>query len=263
MDMTIGKKEKDLLIGLAGVIVAVLVWFLVASPTMEKTEALKADNEYLRPRAEEYQAVYAKIEDYQGGIQALNDEKNDIISHFPSKVEREDQIMFWANLDAEYPTQAALRDIAISNDEVFYASSGNGENPNGITNIEEATSPDEIAAIYESTVLLYKAPINVMFDSTYVGLKDIIGFITAQSNKNAIDNMVIGFDSATGNLTGSIDINMFYITGTGKEYEQPGIPAPKTGISDVFHTSGVKLNLAANNAATADDADEDEEDSEE
>lgn len=260
MTMEFGKKERDLLIGAIGIVVATLVWFLLASPLMEKTEDLKIENNSLRPKAEEYRAVAANVDEYQSQINALAEEKVEIMSHFPSAIEREDQIMFWANLDMEYPGQVALSNISLMETEVIV--------PEGMENSEQAavdnsTQAGIVAGAENGVVNLYKSPVNIDFKATYSGLKDILRYLSLWNDKNTLDSISLSFDSSTGSLSGSMSLGLYFITGTEKEYVPVFIPRPDTGVKDVFRTTGIGLDIEKRGSHTSntenDESDEDTE----
>lgn len=246
--MEFGKKERDLIIGLVGVVAAILVWFLVASPYKEKTARLQSENESLKPTVEEYQAIASTLTDYQDRMVILEDEKADIISRYPSAIEREDEIMFWSNLEKEYPGEIITRDLVMSDLEFVQI-----EAPEVVKAVEYddegnvVETQDDIAnenAEKGSTILMMKLPINIKYTATYAGMKDIWTYINMQNDKNQLEAMTVEFDEATGNLRGDFDLNLYFMSGTEKEYTKTFIPMTITGQPDLFGTIGVSLDLA-------------------
>lgn len=240
MDMTITKQQRDLLIGLAGVLIAVLVWFLVATPYKEKCDALKVENESLKPTAEEYEAVHANRGEYEQGIIDLKAEGADILSHYPSGIEREDQLMLWANIDAAYPDELAFGDIelgdwdniaitgvevgAIDESQVTYDEEGNAVVSDDVAN--------EVTADYK----LYAGISSMEFASTYNGLKNMFRYIQTQNDRNSIDAFEIEYDEETGFLKGAVGVKQYYVQGTDKEYMPSFIPSVISGVEDIFHS---------------------------
>lgn len=246
MEMSFGKKERDLLIGLAGILVAVAVWFLYTSPTMDKTDAIKAENETLRPKAEEYQAVYANLQTYQDGIVTLTAEKEDILAHFPSKIEREDELMFWSNFDKRQPEALGLGAIEMSETEAYPLAEA--------TEVQYDADGNVIESESGNSYMLYGMPIAIQFASTYDGLKELANYVYSLNDKTTIDLLDVNFDSSTGFLTGSVGIVKYYITGTDKEYVPERVPSVMTGVDDLFHTTGVDLTVKDEQKADGEDA---------
>lgn len=251
MNMKIGKKEISLLLGLAGIAIGVLVWFLIASPTMDKTTVLENENATLKVKAEEYEAVNARLPEYTNKIAEFLAEKEEIVEAYPSEIRTEDQIMFWANIDVTDPTNLAFKDLEIeSRDPVAVA---------GIENLDEAslnmdangdvTLTDEEAIDIQATYKLFSAPTGMNFAATYQGLKTMVDYINSQEDKNAINQIEVAYDAESGLLTGSIWVNLYYIEGLEKEYKPSFIPTVPVGQADVFHTSGFDIESAGENLA--------------
>ena len=254
MNMTIGKKERDLLIGLAGVFVAVLVWFLIASPTLEKKDALHAENETLRPKAEEYQAVAARLTEYEEGLVAYETERDDILSHYPSSMRKEDLLMFWSNIDLMNVDNLLAGDIELDEWEAVEIEGAEAA-PEEVTydeegNVVESTTP---TTEVDSNYVLYKAPIAYEFACTYEGAKDSLRYLYEQYEKNQITGYSLEYDDATGLLYGNAYVNLFYIDGTEKEYTPAFIPTLPSGVDNIFHT--IDGTVAERKAAGAPDAD--------
>lgn len=245
MDMTITKSQRDLLIGLAGVLIAVLCWFLVASPNIDKREALEVENETLKPKAETYQAVHARVDEYRASIASLSIEEEELISHLPSMIEREDQLMFWSNIASSYPYDLRFDDIELGEwdavavaglDESTVDTTAITTDENGNPVIDDAAIPTAVA-----DYKLYGATMDMNFASTYSGLKFMLNYIYSQNDKNSIEGIDVTYDSESGYLMGELFMELFYVEGTGKEYVPSFIPSVPSGVDDLFHTEGVGL----------------------
>ncbi|MBR5361029.1 MAG: hypothetical protein IK123_09095, partial [Lachnospiraceae bacterium] len=245
MDMTITKSQRDLLIGLAGVLIAVLCWFLVASPTIEKRENLETENKTLRPKAEEYQAVHARVDEYKSSITALDVEIDELVSHLPPKVERPDQLMFWANMAASYPTDLRFDDIELGDwDAVAVAGLDESSVNKADVSVDEDGNPqiaDEAVPDLEADYKLYGATMDMNFASSYTGLKLLLNYIYSQHDKNSIQGIDVTYDEEDGYLQGELFMELFYVEGTDKEYVPAFIPSVPTGVDDLFHTEGMGL----------------------
>ena len=232
--MKLGSKEKNLIKVLLGVVLAVLVWMFVASPIRDKKNALAAENEELRVKKEEYEAVNAQKTKYEEGMTALQAERAELLESYPSGMLREDEIMYWANMERANTGQLALESIGMSGlVEVF------------VDGFE--TSEEEGA----TKLHLYRAPVTYEFKSTYDGLKGMADYVFAQNDKKSIEALSAAYDDATGNLTGTLDMNMFYMVGTGKDHVPATIPSVPTGVSNVFHSNNTKVITEAEIAAGA------------
>lgn len=222
--MKLGAKEKNLIIGLIGVVIAVVVWMFVASPLKDKKEALVSENERLKITKDEYEAVNAQRKKYEEGITTLTDEREGLLEPFPAGMAREDEIMYWANMERENAGQLALIAISMNSLEEVFVDGYEGSSGEGATQLH-----------------LYKAPVHYTYLSTYEGLKDMVKYVFAQDDKKSIEALKVDFNPTNGNLEGAIDINMYYMVGTGNEVEPVVIPQPATGVSNVFRAANEEV----------------------
>jgi len=222
--MKLGAKEKNLIIGLIGVVIAVVVWMFVASPLKDKKDALVSENASLKVTKDEYEAVNAQRKKYEEGITSLTDEREELLEAFPAGMAREDEIMYWANMERDNMGQLGLLAISMSSLEEVFVDEYKGSSGEGATQLH-----------------LYKAPVHYVYLSTYEGLKSMVKYVFAQDDKKSIEGLKVDFDATTGNLEGYIDINMYYMVGTGNEVEPVVIPQPATGVSNVFRAANEEI----------------------
>lgn len=262
MKMSISKKERDLLIGFFGVLIAVAVWFLVAKPNIDKIEALNAENVILKAQAEEYEAVNLRVPEYEAGI--INNQilMANISEHYPGEIKLEDQIMFWATIDHAYPFQLAFGDLSLEDRDAVAVSGVEDTGNADITYNEDGSGTfkdsqiEEISAKY----YLYGAPMAMEFACTYAGLKNMINYIVNQYDRNSIVALEVYYDENTGLLAGAIGIELYYIEGLEKEYQASFIPSVITGQDNIFRTG---LGTVMNAVQAAAEATESENESEE
>ncbi len=266
MNLTISERDKNLLIGVLGILFAVVAWFFIASPIFKKTDELEIANVTLKQTADKYVEVNAKMDEYKKSITKLTEEKTTILNSYPADMSREDQIMFWINLENTFSGQLAFSSLSMSPWEELSAGAPAEAAPvpeeTDLTT-EEAEATDTAATPEQSTPVanlpelhLYRAPINFGYNATYVGLKGMIQYLFDQLDKKNIENLSVSFDSSTGNLSGTIDVNLFYLMGTDKPYTPKRVPDVMKGVSDVFHTVE-GAGLTPNEQETENDGEED------
>ncbi len=243
MDMTISKGQRDLLIGLAGVLIAVLCWFFVASPYMEKREALEEENAVLQPKAEEYQSVHARVDEYRDSIVTLDNKAEEIVAHFPARIEREDQLMYWSNVDAAYPSDLRFGDIELGEWDAVAVAGVDESDQTEVTYDEEGNPimTDEAAVAATADYKLYAATMGMSFISSYEGMKDLFKYVNSLNDRNSIESFEISYNTEDGILDGGVGMKLYYLEGTDKEYQPYFIPSVPTGVEDVFRTGGMDL----------------------
>lgn len=238
MKMGVSRKEINILLIILGIGIAVAAWFLIYSPNKEKTDALVAENASLKPKAEEYEAANARLDEYELGIVSNQNEINTLLEGFPSDVQLEDVVMFWANIDKAYPEILRFKDLEI--EEVV---------PVGVKPVEgmsESENPDEAAEgedvqVSVADYKMYRLPEGLNFICTYDGLKKICEYLETQGNRCSLNQIEVEYDEETGALTGYFWVNQFFLEGTEKEYSPTFIPAVPKGQSNLFHTSTIPL----------------------
>ena len=260
MKMTVTKTERNLLLGILGVAIAVAVWFFYASPTIDKTNQLRSENSTLKIQAEEYEAVNARFDEYLNNIAQYKVEMEEILAHYPADVRTEDQMMFWANIDHAYPDEIAYGTVAIDERDyilVAGADDVNGANPvaNG-----DGTVPitEEQAEAASARFKLCGAPMAMDFASTYDGMKDMLRYIGEQYEKNSIIGIEVDYDEEAGLLKGAVGVELYYILGTDKEYTPYFIPSVPKGQADIFHTTGDSESVRTVKAATEESTENEE-----
>lgn len=83
----------------------------------------------------------------------------------------------------------------------------------------------------------YQVTIGISYTTTYQGFKDCIDYINSYERVRAIESISASFDSATGNLTGSMELVLYLAYGTGETYEAPEIyPDFRLGNDNIFGT---------------------------
>ena len=67
-------------------------------------------------------------------------------------------------------------------------------------------------------VSLYRMQNTITFNCTYDELKNIVDFLASEKTRMTIDSVNVTFSSSTGELGGTIVVDMYAMTGTGQEY---------------------------------------------
>lgn len=222
--MKIDAKTKILLICIVGIlaVIASVIW--IANPMKEKTAALEAENAGLKVTADEYQAVNAQRAIYEQGKVDLTARREELLSNFPAGMTREDEIMYWANMERENASTLAIANLVMSGWEEVHVA---GE-PEVVPGTEEEGA---------TQLHLYKAPVNYTYQATYDGVKNMVEYVFAQDDKKSIRGISVSYDTTSGNLLGTLDMDMYYMVGTGNTYEPMTIPSVPTGITNPFRSS--------------------------
>jgi hypothetical protein len=110
---------------------------------------------------------------------------------------------------------------------------------------EETTSPDiatkqtgenPATASQLQTMRGTQSSITMNFQATYKEFKKLMDYIATYPDKTVIDSVSVSYDNTTGNLSGSIVLKRFALTGTGKVYNIPMIDNISIGTDNIFGT---------------------------
>lgn len=237
MTFAVSKRDKCLLLGLFGGVFLLLAWLYGATPLQEKTAALQTENVTLKAKADLYQAINANLPTYEEGIEKMERQIADIANSYPVYISREDEILFLANMENTYHSDLAVENITMSAVEEIVANVVvETEDTEAVTQ-EAATATEEVVEAVPE-IHMYRQPVNYSFRCTYKGAKDMISHLYAQTDKKCVEGVSLAYDSATGNLMGSLDLNQYYMTGIDKNYQPTNVPTVPKGVRDVFHTVG-------------------------
>jgi len=235
MTFAISKRDKCLLIGLLGGVFLLLAWLYGATPLQEKTAALQAENISLKSKADLYQAINANLPTYEEGIEKMERTIVEIANTYPVYISREDEILFLAGMENAYSSDIAVESITMSAVEeiVAHVQVETADNEQITQTAAEATT-EAVEALPE--IHMYRQPVNYSFRSTYKGMKDMITYLYAQTDKKCVEGVTLAYDASTGNLMGTMNLNQYYMTGIDKNYQPADVPAVPKGVRDVFHT---------------------------
>ena len=210
--MQLSKRDKGLLLGLAGVLLVAAVYFLVFSPLGEKKEAAKAELSTLEAREAELVKLEADMEFYKQEIVRLDSEQQVLVARFPADIKEESEIMYAVELEDEIDVKFST--LNYGTESIIFGSA-------------EAT---------DGSLKGYCLPMAANYNASYEGLKETIIHTNAHGNRMVIDQLTAAYDAATGKLTGNMTFNMYYVEGTSNVYSEPYVPAMGMGVANIFGT---------------------------
>lgn len=233
--MKLTKRDIGLLLGAFGVLIAVAVYSLVYTPYSEKTASLKSELATLKEQEARYQELAANQQFYKDEIERLNQENKALFDGFPADIQPETEIMYVVELE---------ENVDIEVPSVNYGTA------TSLTGASETTEEGEVVS--SGMMDAYVVPMNLSYSASYQGLKDTITYTSNHQNRMVVDTVSAAYDSTTGQVTGSMTFNMYYVTGTDKVYEEPYVPHVQTGISNIFGTIEYSDDTAVTEETTDD-----------
>lgn len=228
--MKISKKDIQLLIALAGILIAAAAYFFVFTKFMDKAEVLEQENITLSSEVSRLEALDAKKDTYLAHTTEMKAYITEFENQFPADILPEDSIMTVKAM--ETATQTSVSSISFGTAaEVLYDQ--NGQASADTTQTTEETSKVSTTTVY-ADAHLYEVPLGISIQCGYEDFKSVIRYIYGQQNRMSVDGVNIGYDAATNQLTGNMTLNTYYLLGTDKVYTPTDLPSTRLGVDTVF-----------------------------
>lgn len=262
--MSISTRDKKILLMFSGVAVFAAGYFFGYKPQMSKAEEIETASVPLETRLNELLEMAKNKEFYVEETNRYNQEVSDYVAQFPADVKEEDGILLAR--DMENTLDMEVSNIGISTRNFIASLDGSTEEEIGElvdqtlsekaneqtqeqinevegtdTKAEEALADATEAAVSDAADLtdqtvLFRRLDTLQFNGTYDSLKDAVDYLASRSGRMTLDSVDASFDASTGNLIGTITVNMFSMTGTGSTYTEPDAGSVALGRKDLFGT---------------------------
>lgn len=246
MKMTISEKDKRLLFLLFSLIFVACSYFFVYLPNLKKAEVINTENETLQAKLNELTTMAAKEGDVKTQTQEMTNKIGELELEFPAQINTEDVIITLN--DIEETAQIKITSAEFTMNQVLstpVAEPVPQTTPDATTEstpaTNTATATGDQGKTADTTALTgYKTSVIVSFQATYDGLKKTIDYVSNNKNRMVINDLSTAYDSTTGNLSGTMTINFYSVSGMNKEYSAPNVPGIETGVDNIFGT--VEIN---------------------
>lgn len=274
--MKISNRDKLLLIGFIGILLAVCSVYFIYMPTMEKADALEAENVQLEQKINDLSVKMEQKDSYIADTQSMKQETEAIYQRFPVDVREEDALLLAINQELISPM--VINNVSIGTYEPVAIPDIPEEDVDHTYEIDEVEEyeaqegvTDDAAAIQDAEAdntsasdsgsPLVNRNITINYLCTYAGLKRGIKNISVQENRMSIDNLTVVYDETTGLLTGTTNVDMYCVPGqSDKEYVQPDFSSVLLGTDNIF--GSIELQSERGLADLEDNEDEEEVESE-
>lgn len=230
------------------------VIFFAFNPLMKSNDKMEKENSKLSKRHQELLQIEAKQDEYKSETTKMQKEISGYTLKFPADVKAEDCFLMGMNM--ENAVGMSVNDIALTEKEYVYSvekiDNTEGQTDEGTLSEQNNESTkqavDEIEGVAESADLtgapagiegdmaLYRTLNTLTFASSYNSLKSAIAYLTTQTGRMTIDNINVAYDTTTGNLSGTIGVNMYSMTNTGSAYQKPSVDGIALGKENIFGT---------------------------
>lgn len=85
-------------------------------------------------------------------------------------------------------------------------------------------------------VFMFQQPLTISYKVSYEGFKKAVDFINDYKERMTIDNVTASYDTLTGQLTGTMVLNLYSVLGGNAEYTEPATGVTEFGTENIFGT---------------------------
>lgn len=217
----ITQKQVKLVIVLVTLIIVVFSYFFGYQKFNSKAEILDRENKTLISNKNELKEKHKKKEFLIKETKEMRERIVLLEDMFPSYLSQDKNIMFIHDL-ANY-ARMDVKVMSFSENQLFYPVTGLGATDN-------------------VNLIGYKTTVTISYSSTYEGLKTCINYIHSRNDRMNIPSFNAAFDNTTGNLSGTMTIDMYALIGTGRLFEAAIIEGVPIGTDNIFGTFENPMN---------------------
>ena len=204
------------------VLAAVVSYFYLYMPMVEKRNDLIKENYDLEVRLINLKNLTTKQNDYIKGINESTEKIQSVLNKYSAGNTPEKNIMMAMLMEER--VEIRLPNLSFTQ-------------PGVITSVQmpivtESASGKYTIQYYD--VNLLKETMTTNYVCTYEQLKKMIDFINAYPERMNIEAITNAYDSETKGLKGNLTLNLFAVTGTGKDYQPPKIDDLSVGKDNIF-----------------------------
>ncbi len=207
-------------------LILALILLLTSGLLIYKTHALSVENSKLENRLQRDNKLKKSEAEYENETENLQIETDTLINRYGAGNTPEKTIMFLANLSST---------TGISVTSIEFGESGsvdlreNGSDQSGNAEKTADTSQKQSADQY----YLNDYQVTMSYTGTYAELKKAIEFIEDYGERTTVNDLTSTYDETTKQLTGSMTLNMYTLSGTEQKYTAPSITG-SVGNSNIF-----------------------------
>lgn len=207
------------------ILVAVVSYVYLYRPLAEKRDVLVKENHELNTRLIELKNLKTQQEkNYKDGIIASQAKMQQTLNHYSAGNTPEKSIIMVKAMEEKDNVGVNLPNLSFSK-------------PSLLTTVKMPIISESEAGEYSIgyyDVSLWRETLSSNYKCTYEQLKKMIDFVNNYPERMNIESIQIAYNSEDGGLTGDMTINLFAVTGTGKEYVEPDISGLSMGVGNIF-----------------------------
>ena len=261
----ISDREKKLLLIFLSLLILVGAYQLGYQKYTNKTDVLTVANLDMKAKLNVLQEKQRDKEKYLKETKEWNIKTDKMLNEFAVSLPQNKITMFVTSLE-EYAgmkvSSISFQDMSIfytstqTNNAVDAAAASDATVASDGTATVETTATDQVGEDNDATIgqeslsnldlTGYQTTTVLTYQTTYDGMKKCIDYINNNEEKMNISDLTVAFDNTTGNLSGTLTINMYALDGINKAYVEPEINGVDIGTDNIFGTFELPLTTGTN-----------------
>lgn len=204
------------------ILAAVLAYFYLYMPKVDERDALLRENHALETRLIELKNLAVNEQDFIDGINDSKESIQQVLNNYSAGNTPEKSIMMINSLEKKIGIK--LPNLSFSE-------------PRTVTTVDMPMVSQDEAGKYVTSyykVSLLQETLTTNYECDYEQLKDLVDFVNDYPERMNIESITMAYDSTTGGLKGNLVLNLYAVTGTGKEYVAPDISGLSMGVGNIF-----------------------------
>lgn len=224
--MKISNSELRLIIMLLAIILLALAYYFGFYRLNQASQVIELQNDTDRITVNDLEAMVDRSPIVQQETEEMKANIESIIAKYPSDLTTEKAIYLINSMENYSGAESLQNQFVMDNLVMMFQNPREGQ---------EAVPMGRYAAVTVNYVV------------NYAGFKQMLQYIEAMPDRTTPSLVSATYDPELDMLTGSITMNMYYLTNTGKEYQVPPVEGiePK-GVDSIFGAGeGIDVNAAA------------------
>lgn len=213
--MKITRRDLGVILILVGILSVFLVYQMSFTKMQKEVETLQTEQKNIKKQIDELQPVKDNADFYKKEMEKFSKDIDGMISEFPVNILYEDGIMYVVELEDKLPV--SIPSFTVNEATVTNSVEGQG-------------------SLAGKNYVLGKSTLYFTYTiDTYEDMKDFIDYVYAdEENKRVISNVSMVFSKSTGEISGSISLNMFAMSDGTTPYESFDLPLENLGVDNIF-----------------------------
>lgn len=223
--MKLNDREKKLIFIVAGVIIIALSYFIGYKKISASNNKLDDEIQANRTLYNDLKEMQAREKQYLEDTEYYTSEYNSLLAGFDTGYSQEYSIMFVNQLEKD--TGVWFSQVSLTDTAPLYT----------FGQITSTNPMTQGAAVYSSDYIGYGTALTLTYKCSYADYKGLIEYLNTYKFKCRIDTVSATYNKDTDEVSGSIILNIFAITGSDRKFLGAPVQNKFTGTENIFNSS--------------------------